>query len=251
MLILKFRMIQEQKGTRTTPPKPRELGCKKVCLSCNFDQWYTNFALLASQSLTSPSLLPVKNKLVFGTVDILVILPSDHLIKKIRFKESCITFYHIKNMSVPKWAFGIYQSIPFRFWSPTFLPTPARMSELEDGLMLRSPLSVCLCLLVLPVAMYRKSWSPTSPPLPPVKIRGETEPLPMSLSNTERERVPPSQEKVIVSTTIGKRKFTNLMHMLTNHIAIYKTINMPRPPKKRWGRAFFFFGGVGGGGLMY
>lgn len=96
-------------------------------------------------------------------------------------------FFIIKEASIPKWAFGMYHSIPFGFCPPNWRPTPVCMSILEGRLLFM------LCLLVLPVAMYRKSWSPTSPFLPPVTIRGEIEPLPMSLSKTAMERAPPSQ----------------------------------------------------------
>lgn len=67
--------------TLTTPPKPLEVGWKKVCRSCIFVQLKTSREFLASQSFTSPSLLPVKNKLVFGMVDTFVTLPEDGRIK--------------------------------------------------------------------------------------------------------------------------------------------------------------------------
>lgn len=180
-------------------------------LSCNFDQWITNLAVFASQSLTSPSLLPVKNKLEFGMVDILVTLPSIRSTKTFylayfypirRFNHNSIE----ENVSLPKWAFGIYQSIP---------------SAVKDALLSGSPLPKCLCLFALPVAMYRKSWSPTSPSLPPVTMNGETEPLPMSLSNTESEWAPPTQASLhakvspIPKTYHGWKKENNIRILST------------------------------------
>lgn len=156
-----------------------------MCLSCSLGQWCINFAAFASQSLTSPSLLPVKNRLVLGIVDIFVTLPEICINSQIKFRD--LFFGFRRNMKVknrvlgfePKWAFGIYQSIPFLFWSPSVEHLPSKF----------------LCFFIFPVAIYRKSCKATSPFLPPVTIIGEIEPLPMSLSNTEIDRAPPSWKK--------------------------------------------------------
>ena len=73
------KSLETCKLTLETPPKLWELRWRKVCLSCNLGQWKTKLAFLASQSLTSPSLLPVKKKLVFGIVEILVTLPLAYI----------------------------------------------------------------------------------------------------------------------------------------------------------------------------
>lgn len=180
--------------TRTTPPKPRVLGCRKVCLSCNFGQWCSNLALLASQSFTSPSLLPVKNKLVWAIGDIFVTLPSRQEIHKNQNITHILMIMAVGRYTLPKCAFGMYQSIPPTFSTPNLAPVPTGKSVDKVAWEIRWLLSKLLCLLLLPVAIYRKSWSPTSPPLPPVNIRGETELFPTSLSKTQTERAPPAQK---------------------------------------------------------